>query len=288
MPRIAAILSVSLLFSGCSLLFEPLEQSLLFRSRPANPERYAAILQRDPGTEEVRLAAADGVSLHGILKRAPAAAQGERYPLVIVFGGVARETSWMVNWGDKPGAWGWLMVNYRGYGLSEGHPSERTLLEDAQQVYDWAAARPDVDPKRIVVLGRSLGSYVAVSLASRRPVSAVILVTPFDSLAAIAERRYPLLPAGLIVNGRYDAAALAPRVGVPALFVLAESDDVTPVAHGEALARAWGGPKNIVTLRATGHRMVEWQQEYWRAIGEFLRGFDAPQRRLPGSGMVQK
>ena len=288
MPRTAALLSASLLISGCSLLFEPLEQSLLFRSRPANPERFAVILQRDPDTEEVRLTAADGVNLHGILKRAPAAAQGERYPLVIVFGGVARETFWMVNWGEKPGAWGWLMVNYRGYGLSEGRPSERTLIEDAQRVYDWAAARPDVDSKRIVLLGRSLGSYVAVSLASQRPVRAVILATPFDSLAAIAERRYPMLPAGQIVNGHYDAAALAPRVGVPALFVLAESDDVNPVAHGEALARAWGGPQYIVTLRLTGHRGIEWHQDYWRAIGDFLAGFAAPQRRLPGSGMVQK
>ena len=288
MRRLAAILSASLLVSGCSLMFEPLEQSLLFRSRPANPERYAAILQRDPGTEEVRLTTADGVTLHGVLKRAPWAAPGERYPLVIVFGGVARETSWMVSWGEKPAAWGWLMVNYRGYGLSEGRPSERGLLEDAQLVYDWAAARPDVDPKRIVVLGRSLGSYVAVSLASQRPVRAVILATPFDSLAAIAERRYPMLPVRLIADGRYDAAALAPRVGVPALFVLAEGDDVTPAAHGEALARAWGGPKNIVTLRATGHRMVEWRQEYWRAIDEFLAAFAPPQRRLPGSGMVQK
>lgn len=275
MRRVAATIACALLpavlLSGCAALFEPIERSFLFRSRPASPERFAAILERDPSVEEVRLTAADGVRLHGLLKRAPAAADGGRYPLVIVFGGVARETSWMVSWGEKPPEWGWLLVNYRGYGLSEGSPGERALLEDARLVYDWAAARPDVDAKHIVVLGRSLGSYVAVSLAAQRPVRGAILATPFDSLAALGGRRYPMLPVGVIVNGRYDAAALAPAIGVPALFLLAENDDVVPPEHGEALARAWGGPKKVVTLPSTGHRMVEWRQEYWKLIGGFLR-----------------
>ena len=273
-PAFAALTALA----GCAALFEPIEQSLLFRSRPASPERFAAILERDPGIEEVRLNAADGTKLHGLLKRAPAARGGERYPLVIVFGGVARETSWMVSWGEKPAAWGWLMVNYRGYGLSGGRPSEQLLLEDAKQIYDWAAARADVDAQNIVVLGRSLGSYVAVSLAAQRPVRAAILATPFDSLAALGQRRYPMLPVRLLAGGRYDSMALAPAITVPGLFVIADNDDVTPAAHGEALAGAWAGPKKIVSLPG-GHRMVEWQPEYWRAIGEFLGGLAPPSLR---------
>ena len=278
MKRLTLLLAATVVLPGCAAIFEPIEHSLLFRNRPASQERYTAILERDPGVEEIRLTAADGTRLHGLLKRAPAARAGERYPLVIVFGGVARETSWMVNWGEKPAAWGWLMVNYRGYGLSEGRPSEPLLLEDARLIYDWAAARPDVDAGSIVILGRSLGSYVAVSLASQRPVRAAILATPFDSLAAIGERRYPMLPVGMLFGGRYDAAALAPTIGVPALFVIADNDDVTPAAHGEALARAWAGPKKIVSLPG-GHRMVEWRSEYWRAVGDFLGALAAAERR---------
>jgi hypothetical protein len=265
----AATLFSALLLSGCAALFEPLERSFLFRSRPISPERYAGILERDASVEEVRITAPDGVRLHGLLKRP--AASGGRYPLVIVFGGVARETSWMVTWGEKPPEWGWLLVNYRGYGLSEGSPSEQALREDARLLYDWAAAREDVDAARIVVLGRSLGSYVAVSLAARRPVRGAILATPFDSLAAVGERRYPLLPIGLLVNGRYDAASLAPSIEAPALFVVAEDDDVVPPSHGQALAHAWGGPKKLVTLPATGHRGIEWRAEYWRLVSAFLR-----------------
>lgn len=257
------------LITGCASLGDTLDAAFLFRARPADPERMAGIA-RSEGVEEVRVAAPDGIVLHGWLKRPPAARPGERFPLVIVFGGVARETSWMVNWGDKPAGWGWLMVNYRGYGLSQGVPGEHAVVEDARRIFDYAAARPDVDPTRIVVLGRSLGSYVAVTLAASRPLAAVILATPFDSIAAVAGDRYPWLPLGLLVDGRYDAAALAPSIHLPALFVIAAEDQVTPPDRGTALMRAWGGPKSLYTLADTGHRRVEWRAAYWQQISAFL------------------
>jgi len=266
---ILAALLLSGLVAGCVSLTESLDSSFLFRARPADPERLARVAQLD-GVEEVRITAPDGVTIHGWIKRAPAAAKGERYPLVIVFGGVARETSWMLNWGEKPPAWGWLVVNYRGYGLSGGVPSESTVVEDAKRIFDYAAARPDVDPEKIVVLGRSLGSYVAVRLAASRPLAGTILATPFDSIAAVAGGRYPFLPMGLLVGGRYDSASIAPSIRTPALFLLAGTDEVTPPQHGEALAKAWGGPKTLFTLPETGHRGVEWRKEYWTHIARFL------------------
>ena len=176
---------------------------------------------------------------------------------MIVFGGAFRETSWMVNWGQQPAEWGWLLVNYRGYGLSQGKPSEQALKDDARSIYDWAAARPDVDVSNIVALGRSLGSYVAVSLANTCPLRGVILATPFDSIAAIGEKRYPYLPLQALVGDRYNSLEVAPTITQPALFLLAENDEVTPVENGQALARAWGGPKTVHLVRDTGHRTVE-------------------------------
>jgi hypothetical protein len=275
--RYAAALALSFLVAGCGSLSESLDSSLLFRARPADPERLARVSRLD-GVEEVRIPTPDGFTLHGWLKRAPGAAKGERFPVVIVFGGVARETSWMIGWGAKPPAWGWLVVNYRGYGLSGGVPSEHAVVEDAKRIFDYAAARPDVDASRIVVLGRSLGSYVAVTLASSRPLAGAILATPFDSISAVAEERYPYLPMGLIVGGRYDAAAIAPTIHAPALFVIAASDDVTPPERGQALARAWGGPKSLFTLADTGHRGVEWREEYWVQISRFLRSLEDARR----------
>jgi uncharacterized protein len=262
---------VSLVIVGCAVMLEPLEQRLLYRPWSADPTYLASVASRDQGIEEVRLVTPEGVKLHGWLKHPPDGRPGQRFPLVIVFGGVRRETSWMINQGEKPGEWGWLFINYRGYGLSEGEPSERVVLDDARLVYDYAAARPDVDASAIVLLGRSLGSYVAVSVAAERKTRGTILATPFDSFAALGAERYPYLPVGLLLGGHYDAAALAPAITVPALFVLAENDQVTPVANGEALAHAWGGPHRTVMLPGARHYGIERRDEFWRAVSEFLR-----------------
>jgi len=232
--------------------------------------KLASVAAPDNGIEEVRLPTADGVTLHGWLKRPKMAPAGGRFPLVIVFGGARRETSWMMDRADKPEHWGWLFINYRGFGLSEGEPSERVVLADTRLIYDYAAARPDVDATNIVVLGRSLGTYFTVALAGSRALRGAILATPFDSITAVGEERYPWLPVGLILNGRYDAAALAPKIKVPALFVLAENDDVTPVENGAALARAWGGPQKILTLAGARHYGIERRPEFWSAVTDFL------------------
>ena len=268
--------------TACNLVLEPIEQRFLFRPWSSDQARLARVASRERGIEEVRLTTSDGVQLHGWLKHPEVAKPGQRFPLVIVFGGVRRETSWLIERGDKPERWGWLFINYRGFGLSEGAASERVLLDDASLIYDYAAARPDVDPSGIVVLGRSLGSYFSVALARERQVRGAILATPFDSFAALGAERYPWLPVGLILNGRYDAAAIAPEIKVPALFVLAERDDVTPAARGAALADAWGGPQRVITLAGARHYGIERRNEFWDAVSEFLREFEPGAPRQDG------
>jgi hypothetical protein len=269
-----AILAGALLFGGCAWILDPIEQRYLFRAGSSDPVQLASVASRENGIEEVNLKTPDGVTLHGWLKHPPSRS-GQRFPLVIVFGGVRRETSWMIDRGDKPERWGWLFINYRGYGLSGGEPSERLLLEDASFIYDYAAARPDVDPSNIVLLGRSLGTYFAAALAKSRPARGAILATPFDSFAALGAERYPWLPLGLLINGRYDAAAMAPAIKAPALFVLAEHDYVTPLERGAALARLWGGPQRTVTLAGAGHYGIERRDDFWNAVGDFLRELES-------------
>jgi uncharacterized protein len=271
-----------LLGAGCNWVLEPIEQRYLYRPWPSDQARLAAVASRENGIEEIRIKATDGVILHGWLKHPPASHAGQRFPLVIVFGGVRRETSWLIDRGDKPQRWGWLFVNYRGYGLSGGEPSEVAVMEDASVIYDYAAARPDVDASNIVLLGRSLGTYFAVGLAKTRPVRAAILATPFDSFAALGAERYPWLPVGMLLNGRYDAAAMAPAIKAPALFLLAERDDITPIERGAALAHAWGGPQRIVTLTGARHYGIERSNEFWNAVGEFLGEIESTPPRQNG------
>lgn len=281
---ITGILAVgALYFPGVEPLLEPLEHKFLFSPRPVEAERLTRIPSHESGLEEVHLTTPDGVTLHGWLKRPARLRRGERYPLVIVYGGVRRELSEFAQRAQAPGRWGWLLVNYRGFGLSEGVPTERYVIEDAKRIYDWAAARPDVDAANIVVLGHSLGSYVAVRVAAARQARAAILATPFDSFVALAAKRYPHLPLGWLVGGRFDSAALAPAVSAPALFVLAELDDVTPVENGRALAAAWGGRTQTVLLRGASHYRIERRDEFWRSVGDYLVALRATHASLAGS-----
>jgi len=259
--------------TGCvAPLFEPLEPQLVFRPR-ALDEGFATALAHTRRVESVDVATSDGLMLRGWLKHPEHWIPGQRHPLVIVYGGIGQEISEFVAAAHASAGWGWLTINYRGFGLSEGSPNERTVLDDAKRVYDWALARPDVDGANIVVLGRSLGTYVAIAVAAARKVRAAILATPFDSAAALGEEHYRV-PLGWLVQSHYNPALMAPMVSAPALFLLAEKDRVTPVKNGMALARVWGGLAKTVLLRGAGHSGVENREEFWHSIGDFLAALD--------------
>ncbi|MEW6689742.1 MAG: alpha/beta hydrolase [Pseudomonadota bacterium] len=191
-------------------------------------------------------------------------------PLVLYFGGNAEEVSWMLEEVAVAPVASWLLVDYRGYGASEGSPSERALVADAIALYDHAAALPGADPGRIYAFGRSLGSGVAVALAAARPLAGLVLATPFDSLAAVAKRYYWYLPVDLMLKHRFDSIALAPKLKIPLLCLIAERDEVIPPVHGERLFEAWGGPKRKVLLQAASHNTSDAHPLFWLSIREFL------------------
>jgi pimeloyl-ACP methyl ester carboxylesterase len=162
------------------------------------------------------------------------------------------------------------MVNYRGYGMSEGKPGEEAIFRDALAIYDAFAKRDDVDAKRVAVMGVSLGSGVATYLAAHRPVQAVILVTPYDSIARIAGEKFWFAPVTLILKHRFDSIALAPKVRQPALFMVAAEDEIISVANSRRLFDAWAGPKQWNLVKGEGHNTISFSADYWRAIGKFL------------------
>ncbi|MEB3243875.1 MAG: alpha/beta hydrolase [Cyanobacteriota bacterium] len=127
------------------------------------------------------------------------------------------------------------LLHYRGYGGSEGSPSEAAIRADAQALYSHVAARhPEIS-----VVGRSLGTGPAVHLAASRPIHRLALLVPFDSLLAVARSSMPWLPVDLLLRDRWDAAAEAPRVRAPTAIVAAANDQVVPARHAIALHRAF-------------------------------------------------
>jgi fermentation-respiration switch protein FrsA (DUF1100 family) len=163
------------------------------------------------------------------------------------------------------------LVNYRGYGGSTGTPSEAALGVDAAAVYDAVRRRHHGAP--IAVIGRSLGSGVAVQLAAARPVDRLVLVTPFDSLVEVARTHFRWLPVHALLRDRFDSAARvrAGEVDAPTLIVIAGDDEVVPAARGEALAAAFP-PGQLVVERIEGatHNTVDSFPRYLERVARFV------------------
>ena len=230
--------------------------------------RRAEIARAHPRVQSVSLAAADGTRVHAWYRKAGPT-------LVLYFGGNAEEVSWMLDVVrvEAPEV-SWMLADYRGYGQSAGSPSEKALVADAWMLYDHAVRLPGIDQKRVYAFGRSLGSGVAVALAAERPLAGVLLVTPFDSLAAVAKRYYWYLPVDWMLKHRFDSIALAPRLQTPLLALIAERDEVIPPVHAERLVEAWGGRKRKVVLDGASHNATDGHPRFWPAIREFLEKQD--------------
>ena len=191
-------------------------------------------------------------------------------PLLVYYGGNAEEVS--TNLGDlgRYQAGAYLFMNYRGYGDSEGKPSQDALCRDALYILDHVAGREKIPLDHIVLMGRSLGSGVAVYVASQRQVRGVILVTPFDSLLNVARHHYPFFPVRLLLKHPFDSLSLAPGIQTPALFLIAARDEVIPPKYASRLVQAWGGPRRSVLIDGAGHNDIQLEAGYWQAVNQFL------------------
>ena len=161
-----------------------------------------------------------------------------------------------------------VVFHYRGYAPSSGSPSAEALLADAPLVYDFAVNK--LKPKRIIAVGLSIGSGIAAHLAVERPLDGVILVTPFDSLKAVAQGMYPWLPIGRFFQHEFDAAGALERSSVPVALVIAERDELIPAARTKALR---GRVKNLAfdsTIRGAGHNDIYARSDFQAVMREAL------------------
>ena len=251
------------------------EKMLFFPTPPASSVHRPARGE----VEDVRLVAPDGVQLSGWLVRSGVDHGIEGAPLLIYFGGNAEEVSWLVGVADRFAGHSLLLLNYRGYGGSGGWPGESALFADALLAYDYARQRRDVDSSRILAMGRSLGSGVAVYLAAQRQLAGVILVSPYDSVRSLAQSIYPWLPVGLLLKHPFDSLSRAGGLAAPLLCVVAGDDSVIPQAHSRRLFDAWGGrDKRWIEVRGAGHDDVSGEPRYWEEIALFLGRFSRPER----------
>jgi len=160
-----------------------------------------------------------------------------------------------------------FLVNYRGYGGSSGQPSEAALFADALAIFDHARR----GYTEVAVMGRSLGSGVAVFVASERPVEQLVLVTAFDSLVNVASEYFRWLPVRMLLRDRYESAGRAAAVTAPVLMVIAGQDEIIPRARSEALVNAFPASQvRVKVVPGVGHNTMDLSPEYLGAVRAFL------------------
>ncbi len=213
----------------------------------------------------------DGTGLNGWLVKNNGS---DRSKLIIYFGGNGDELSYMIEAFDGLDDWSVALINYRGYGQSEGQPGEGNLFSDALESYDYFSSRKDIDNAKIVVMGRSLGTGVATYVAGKRNPAAVILVSPYDSMVSVAQRHYPFLPAELMLRHRFDSISRAPSIKAPLLMLFAPEDTVIPAELSRKLAANWGGAVTVSEIKNADHNTICAKEPFWASVKGFLKSIE--------------
>jgi fermentation-respiration switch protein FrsA (DUF1100 family) len=285
-PGITLLVVAALLATPVVLLWAFQRRLLYFPTQTVPPA--ASVL---PGAEEVTFATADGLRLggwfvpgHGPVDSPghPRAGLGAAPPAVLVCNGNGGNRSMRAPLAAALARMGLhvLLFDYRGYGGNPGRPTEEGLAADARAALDHLAGRPEVDPARVVYFGESLGAAVALRLAAERPPAALVLRSPFASLAEVGRLHYPLLPVSLLLRDRYDSAANAGRLAAPLLVVAGGRDRVIPADHSRRLFAAAPQPKRLAVLDGADHNDLDLLAGPW-LLAE-LRRFLAGVPGLPG------
>jgi len=253
------LVAVAVLLALAGLLWSQ-QRRLIYHPAPRAVAPAATVL---PAAEEVSFPTEDGLRLAGwFVPAATPPGRGPRQPrspAVLVCNGNAGNRSHRAPLAAALARAGLavLLFDYRGYAANPGRPTEPGLAADARAALDYLAARPDVDPARLVYFGESLGAAVALRLAVDRPPAALVLRSPFASLAEVGRRYYPWLPVSLLLADRYDALGRVGRLAAPLLVVAGERDRIIPASHSRRLFDAAPEPKRFVLLPGAEHNDLD-------------------------------
>ncbi len=223
--------------------------------------------------EDVRIKTEDAVTIHGWFIPSPRGPREGKGTLIFLHGNAG-------NIGDRLDkikifngmGLNILIVDYRGYGQSEGRPTEAGIYKDAVAAYDHLLNRRDVDPKRIIAYGASLGGTAAVDLATKRKLYALIIDSSFTNAVDMAKRIYPFIPS-FLVGIKMDNIGKIKTIAIPKLFIHSKDDEIIPWELGRRLFEAAAEPKKFLEIEG-GHNEGYWesQEKFSRGIESFLTG----------------
>lgn len=273
---LAFVVALAVMITALLWLFQ---RRLIYFPSPRPVPPAAQVL---PGAEDVTLRTADGLVLGAWFLPAAREHSPDRRPppAMLVANGNAGDRAARVPLAEALAHRGLsvLLFDYRGYGGNLGNPSEDGLLADARAAADHLAARDDVDADRLVYYGESLGTGVVAALSTERPPAALILRSPFPSLAEIGAHHYRLLPVRALLRDRYPVGEHLARLELPVLVLVGEHDQIVPPQLSRRLYDAAGEPKRWFSIPDAGHndralldgeRMID---EIVNFLGEHVEG----------------
>ncbi|ATA57582.1 alpha/beta hydrolase [Variovorax boronicumulans] len=176
-----------------------------------------------------------------------------------------RATAQMLHW--LPEGFGFAALNYRGVADSQGAPSEIASVADAAQFASHL--RRAFPQARLHVVGRSLGTGVAIQLVARQEFASLQLITPYDSLLEVAKKRFPLVPLSLLLRHRFNSIEHSKEVAAKTQVLLAAKDDVVPHERSEKLIAAWPTPVSVQTVSNSDHHNITGLEETWLMLVDF-------------------
>lgn len=253
MKRLLLTLVLPLLvaYAGLCLLMFLKQRQLIYQPTPPGSDHGAGTTLPVPSAS----LQVPGAMLRLAVRTVPGTARA-----VLYFGGNAEDVSLSLpDLVDTFRTHSVYALHYRGYGGSSGSPSETALVADALALFDLVYRQHP----QIVVVGRSLGSGVAVQLATQRPVSRLVLVTPFDSLQRVAQRQYPFLPVAWLLKDKFESWRHAPQVKAPTRIIVAGEDSLIPPAHSHALLKHFRpGVATLQVIERAGHNDISSFPDY--------------------------
>ena len=159
------------------------------------------------------------------------------------------------------------LLNYRGYGESTGYPTEKGIFSDALLLFDKIQQKH----QNVSVIGRSLGSGVAVYLSSKRPLNKLALITPYDSIKNLGQSKFIIFPVFLLLKDKYDSLRRAKHIRAQTIALVAENDEVIPKKHSLRLINEFP-PEQItaITINNSGHNDISYKEEYYQHLKDFF------------------
>ena len=239
-------------WAGCVGLLKISESQLVFaasRSRATAPlnapqrGRYASL--NSVHFNSVRIATDDGLQLHAVTLSA-AHPRDSRYWVLFCMpagGSIYRPRLQGQLQALHESGYDILAFDYRGFGMNDGVPTEEGVYRDAMAAYEYLTGSLGVPPSRVILAGRSLGSAVAVEVATRAPSAGLVLFSPIDSVPDVGARNFPWVPVRFLASNRFDSILKIENVRVPVLVVHGQRDGRVPIEAGRALFRNVAAPK---------------------------------------------